>query len=116
MEEQQAQRDAEDLVRALEEAKLKRDDLANKRRDAQAAREKRKADQREADAKVRGRLLANAVVAEVRRRFLRQVEKARLAAEKLQTEREAAQSPRKVRMRLGVSASLSSPLLHAEGA
>ena len=64
-EEQQAQRDTEDLVRALEEAKRKRDDLANKQRDAQATQEKREADQREADAKVRGRLLANAAVAEV---------------------------------------------------
>ena len=108
-EEQQAQRNADDLVKALEEAKRKRDDLATKRRDAQAAREKREADQREADAKVRGRLLANAAVAEVRRRFLRQAEKSRLAAEKLQAEREAAQSPRKVRMRLGVSIFLFSP-------
>ena len=113
-EEQQAQWDADDLVRALEEAKRKREDLASKRRDAQVAREKRKAEQHEADAKVRGRLLANAAVAEVRRRFLRQAEKARMAAEKLQAEREAAQSPRKVRMKLGVSISLSSPLLDAE--
>ena len=113
-EEQQAQRDADDLVRALEEAKRKREDLANKRRDAQVAWEKREADQREADAKVRGRLLANAAVAEVWRRFLRQAEKARMAAEKLQAEREAAQSPRKVQMKLGVSIFPSSPLLDAE--
>ena len=113
-EEQQAQRDADDLVRALEEAKRKHEDLANKRRDAQVTWEKREAEQREADAKVRGRLLANAAVAEVRRRFLRQAEKARMAAEKLQAEQEAAQSPRKVRMKLGVSISLSSPLLDAE--
>ena len=63
---------------------------------------------------MRGRLLANAAVAEVRRRFLRQAEKARMAAEKLQAEREAAQSPCKVRMKLGVSISPSSPLLDAE--
>ena len=67
-EEQQAQRDADDLVRALEEAKRKREDLANKRRDAQVTWEKREAEQHEADAKVRGKLLANAAVAEVRRR------------------------------------------------
>ena len=91
-EEQQAQRDADDLVKALEEAKHKREDLANKRRDVQVAREKREAERCEADAKVRGRLLANAAVAEVRHRFLRQAEKTRLAAEKLQAEREAAQS------------------------
>ena len=107
-EEQQAQWDADSLVKALEEANRKCIVLANKRQDAQVAREKREAEQREADAKVRGKLLANAVVAEVRHRFLHQAEKARLVAEKLQTEREAAQSPRKVRMRLGVSASLSS--------
>ena len=63
---------------------------------------------------MRGRLLTNAAVAEVRRRFLRQAEKARMAAEKLQAEREAAQSPRKVRMKLGVSIFPSSPLLDAE--
>ena len=113
-EEQQAQQDADNLMKALEEAKCKRKDLANKRRDAQVAREKREADQREADAKVRGKLLANAVVAEVRRRFLHQVEKARMAAEKLQAEREVAQSPHKVWMKLGVSISPSSPLLDAE--
>ena len=114
MEEQQAQRDADDLVRALEEAKHKREDLANKRRDAQVAREKREADHREADMKVRGRLLANAAVAEVRCRFLRQAEKARMVAEKLQAEREAVQLPRKVQMKLGVSIFPSSPLLDAE--
>ena len=52
---------------------------------------------------MRGKLLANAAVAEVQRRFLRQADKARLAVEKLQAEWEAMQTPRKVRMRLGVS-------------
>ena len=113
-EEQQAQRDTDDLVKALEEAKHKHEDIANKRRDTQVAREKREVDQREADVKVRGKLLANAAVAEVQRQFLRQAEKARMAAEKLQAEREAAQSPRKVQMKLGVSISPSSPLLNAE--
>ena len=103
-EEQQVQRDAEDLVKALEEANHKREDLAKKRRDAQVTREKREAEQCEADAKVRGKLLANAAVAEVRRQFVRQVDKAMLAAEKLQAERDASWSPCKVRMRLGVSA------------
>ena len=70
-EEQQAQRDTDSLVKALEEANRKRVVLANKRRDTQVAREKREAEQREADVKVRGKLLANAAVAEVRRRFLR---------------------------------------------
>ena len=78
-EEQQVQRDTDDLVKALEEANRKREDLANKRRDVQVAREKHEVEQREADVKVRGKLLANAAVAEVRRRFLRQVEKARMA-------------------------------------
>ena len=63
--EQQVQQDAEDLVKALEEANHKRKDLAKKRRDAQVAREKR-----EADAKARGKLLANAAVAEVRCQFV----------------------------------------------
>ena len=103
-EEQQVQRDAEDLVKALKAANRKREDLAKKRRDAQVAREKCKAKQHEADAKVRGKLLANAAVAEVQRQFVRQADKARLAAEKLQAERDASRSPRKVRMRLGVSA------------
>ena len=61
-EEQQAQRDTDDLVKALEEANRKRDDLVNKRRDAQVAREKCEADQHEVDVKVRGRLLANAEI------------------------------------------------------
>ena len=113
-EEQQVQRDADDLVKALEEAKRKCEDLVNKRRDAQVAREKREAEEREADVKVRGRLLANAAVAEVQCRFLRQAEKVRMVAERLQAEREAAQSPRKVRMRLGVSISFSSTWLDAE--
>ena len=102
-EEQQAQRDTDDLVKVLEDVNHKREELANKRQDAQAAWEKREADQHEADAKVRGKLLANAVVAEVRRRFVRQADKARLVAEKLQAEWEASQLPRKVQMRLGVS-------------
>ena len=55
--------------------------------------------------KVRGRLLANAAVAEVRHRYVRQADKVRLAAEKLQMEQEASQSLQKVRMRLGVSLS-----------
>ena len=84
-EEQQVQWDTEDLVKALEEANRKR----------------------EVDAKVRGKLLANAAVAEVRRWFVRQVDKARLAAEKLQAEWDASRSPCKVRMRLGVSAFFS---------
>ena len=106
-EEQEVQRDAEDLVKALEEANCKRKDLAKKRRDAQAVWEKCEAEQCEADAKVRGKLLANAAVAEVWRRFVRQVDKARLAAEKLQAEQDASRSPRKVWMRLGVSAFFS---------
>ena len=104
-EEQQVQWDTDDLVKALEDANRKWEELANKRRDVQAAWEKREVDQREVDAKVRGKLLANAVVAEVQHRFVRQVDKARLAAEKLQAEREASRSPRKVRMKLGVSIS-----------
>ena len=76
--------------------------------------EKHEVERHEVDAKVRGRLLANAAVAEVRCRFLRQAEKARMAAERLQVEREVAQSPRKVRMRLGVSISFSSTWLDAE--
>ena len=106
-EEQQVQRDAEDLVKALEEANRKREDLAKKRQDAQVAWEKCEAEQCEVDAKVRGKLLANTAVAEVRRRFMRQADKARLASEKLQVERDASRLPRKVRMRLGVSAFFS---------
>ena len=105
--EQQVQRDMEDLVKALEEANRKREVLAKKRWDVQVAREKHEAEQREADAKVRGKLLTNAAVAEVRRQFVHQVNKVRLAAEKLQAERDVSRSPRKVRMRLGVSAFLS---------
>ena len=71
------------------------------------AQEKCEAKQRKADAKVRGKLLANAVVAEVRRRFVHQADKARLAVEKLQAEQDASRPPRKVRMRLGVSAFFS---------
>ena len=97
------QRDAEDLVKALEEANRKCEDLVKKQRDAQAAWEKREAEQHEADAKVRGKLLTNAVVAEVQRRFMCQVDKVRLAVEKLQAERDASQSPHKVWMKLGVS-------------
>ena len=106
-EEQQVEQDAEDLMKALEEANRKREDLAKKRRDAQVAWEKCEAEQCEADAKVRGKLLANAAVAEVRCRFVRQVDKARLEAEKLQAERDASRSPCKARMRLGVSAFFS---------
>ena len=113
-EEQQVQWDAEDLVKALKEANRKREDLAKKRWDAQVAREKREAEQREADMKVRGKLLANAAVAEVWRRFVRQVDKARLVAEKLQAEWDALRSLHKVRMRLGVSVSFFSLLLEAE--
>ena len=106
-EEQQVEWDAEDLMKALEEANHKHEDLAKKRRDAQVTCKKCKAEQREADVKVRGKLLANAAVAEVRCRFMRQVDKARLVAEKLQAEWDAAQSPCKVQMRLGVSAFFS---------
>ena len=67
---------------------------------------KHEAEQCEADAKVRGKLLANAVVAEVRRWFVCQVDKARLVAEKLQVERDVSWLPCKVRMKLGVSVSL----------
>ena len=70
----------------------------------QAAQEKHEAGQRKVDAKVRGKLLTNAAVAEVRRQFMRKADKARLAAEKLQMELEELRSPRKVRMKLGVSA------------
>ena len=105
-EEQQVQQDAEDLVKVLEEANRKHKDLVKKRRDAQVAWEKCEAEQREVDAKVRGKLLTNAAVAEVRRRFMCQADKARLAAEKLQAEQDASRLPCKVRMRLGVSAFL----------
>ena len=104
--EQQVQQDAEDLVKALEEANRKHEDLAKKWWDAQVAWEKHEAEQREADAKVRRKLLANAAVAEVQCRFMHQVDKARLAAEKLQVERDALWLPCKVWMRLGVSAFL----------
>ena len=67
---------------------------------------KREAEQREADAEVRGKLVANAVVAEVQHWFVRQADKARLVAEKLQAERDASRLPHKVWMRLGVSAFL----------
>ena len=109
--EQQAWQDANDLVKALEEANCKHEELVNKRRDAQAAQEEHKAEQCEADPNVRGKLLANAAVAEVWCQFVHQAEKAMLAAEKLQTEWEVLWSPWKVRMRLGVSFSLSSSLL-----
>ena len=108
-EEQQVQWDTDDLVEALEDMNHKQEELANKRRDVQAAQEKRKA-----DAKVRGKLLTNAVVAEVWRRFVCQADKARLVAEKLQVERDMSRSPRKVRMKLGVSNSLFSSSLEAE--
>ena len=53
-EEQQAQWDTNDLVKVLKEANRKLEELANKRRDMQATREKHEVEQREADAKVRG--------------------------------------------------------------
>ena len=103
--EQQAQRDADDdLVKVLEEVNCKCEDFANQRWDMQAAGEKGEVDQCEVDTKVGGKLLANAVVADVWRWIMHQAEKARLVAEKLQTEWEALRSPRKVRMKLGVSA------------
>ena len=83
-------------------------------RDAQATREKHEAEQREADAKVRGKLRANAAVAEVWCQFVCQAEKARLAAEKLQAEQEVSWSPRKLQMKLGVSFFPFSLLLEAE--
>ena len=55
--EQQVQWDAEDLVKALEEANCEREDLMKKQWDAQVAREKHKAEQHKADAKVRGKLV-----------------------------------------------------------
>ena len=75
----------------------------NKQQDVQATWEKHEAEQREVDVKVRGKLLANAAVAEVRHQFMRKADKARLAAEKLQMELEESRSPRKVQMKLGVS-------------
>ena len=65
--------------------------------------EKCEAEQCEADVKVRAKLLANTVVAEVWHRVMCQVEKVRLAAEKSQMAQEALWSPRKVQMRLGMS-------------
>ena len=53
--------------------------------------------------RVRGRLLANAAVAEVWCQYMRQAGKARLVAEKLQMKQEASWSPWKVQMQLGVS-------------
>ena len=87
-EEQQAQWDTNNLVKALEEANHKHEELANKRResqDAQATRKKCEVEQREADVKVRGKLLANAVVAEVWCRVMRQADKARLAVSRIIT-------------------------------
>ena len=60
---------------------------------------------------MRGRLLANAAVAEVQHWYMYQANKVRLAVEKLRMEQEASQSPWKVRMRLGVSLFFSSSLL-----
>ena len=97
--EQQVQQDADDLMKALEEANRKHEDLTKKRQDVQVAWEKREVDQREADTKVRGMLLANAAVAEVRRWFVHQADKTRLAVEKLQAEWETSWLPRKVQMR-----------------
>ena len=105
-EEQQVQQNADDLVKALKEANRKHKDLVRKRQDTQVAREKREAEQREADVKVRGKLLANAAVAEVQCQFVHQADKVRLVVEKLQAERDASQLPHKVRMKLGVSVSL----------
>ena len=105
-EEQQVQRDADDLMKALKEANRKCKDLTKKRWDVQVTREKREVDQCEADTMVRGRLLTNAVVAEVWCQFLHQADKAQLVAEKLQAEREVSWLLPKVRMRLGVSVSL----------
>ena len=105
-EEQQAQQDADDLVKVLEDTNCKQAELVNKQRDTQVTQEKHEADQRKADVKVRGKLLTNAAVAEVWCQFMHQVDKVRLAAEKLQAERDALRSPRKVRMKLGVSNSL----------
>ena len=90
-------------MKVLEEANRKHEELANKRWDAQATQEKCKVEQHEADAKVRGKLLENAAVAEVQCRYVCQAEKARLAVEELQTEWEASWLPQKVHMRLGVS-------------
>ena len=101
--EQQVQWEADDLVKALEDMNCKHEDLVNKRRDVQAMQEKHEVEQREVDAKVRGKLLANAVVAEVQCQFLCQANKVRLAAEKLQMEWEASQLLHKVQMKLGVS-------------
>ena len=78
-----AQWDANALVKALKEANRKCNELANKCCDAHTAREKCKVDQHKADMKVRGRLLANAAMAEVQRQYVCQVKKARLVAEKL---------------------------------
>ena len=77
----------------------------------QALQEKCEAEQHEADAKVRGKLLANAVVAEVQRQVVHQAAKVRLAAEKLQVEWEALWLLQKVQMKLGVSFFPSSSLL-----
>ena len=95
-EEQQAQQDTDDLVKALEEANYKCEELVNKRRDAQATWEKREVEQHKMDVKVRGKLLANAAVAEVWRWVVRQADKVRLAAERLQMEWEVSRSPWKV--------------------
>ena len=70
------QRDANDLAKVVEDTNRKCEELTNKRRDTQAAWEKHEAEQYNADAKVRGKLLANAVVAEVRRQFVRKADKA----------------------------------------
>ena len=60
--EEQAQWDTDALVKALEEANCRHDELVVKHRDTQAAWEKCKVEQREVDTKVRGRLLADAKV------------------------------------------------------
>ena len=104
-EEEQAQQDTDILVKALKEANCMCKELANKRHNAQATQEKHEADQHEVDAKVRGRLLTNAAMAEMQCQYVCQANKVRLVAEKLRMEQEVSQSPQKVWMQLGVSLS-----------
>ena len=96
--EEQAQWDTNTLVQALEEANHKHDELVTKQHDTQATQDKCEVDQCEVDVKVRGRLLANAAVAEVWRWYVCQVNKARLVVEKLRSEWEGSHSPLKVQM------------------
>lgn len=104
-EEEQAQQDADNFRQAFEDANHKCEELAGKQHEAQAAQEKRKADQHEVDVKVRGHMLVDAAVAEVWRQATCQVEKTRKAMEKLHLGWEALQSPWKIRLQLGVSPS-----------